>query len=307
MNSKMVKCFDYRTLEVPQELRKWQDGDPNKEIADELERLARDYSREKQIESEICIGDSVQCTCTEAKNENWLKKPVLLFPGRNLPGAGDAEEKAVGKKAGDIFSCMIDEQELMLQVEKVIRRTNVQVGPELIELLQIPQVHTVEDYYRWYHEKHDPEKRNKACIRLVQYWLTEVLNRSEIFIDESEKEKWCRSKAELIYKGMLAAGVDQRKQEDGSMLTEEEALRKIAAEQEIRFAPFVIYEYFCGQDGFVLSEEEYRKELQKMAAERETPLEELEKQTNIQIYREVYYQEHTFSILCKEAEAYLEG
>lgn len=307
MKSKIINCFDYRTLEVPQDLRRWQGENPDQEIADELERLSGDYSCEEQIESEICAGDSAECICTEAEKETWLNRTVLLFPRRNLPGAADAEEKVLGKKAGEHFSCRINDQELTLMITKAVRRTAVAVGPELIERLEIPQVHTVEEYYQWYHQTHDPEKKNKACIRIVQYWLTEISKRSEIFVDEAEKENWCREKAQLMYKGLLAAGIDHRKQEDGSMITEEEAVRKLAKEQEIRFVPFVIYEYFCHQDGFFLSEEQYHNELKKMAGERNVPAEELEKQTNIQAYREVYYQEHTFNILCKEAEAYLEG
>lgn len=48
MKSKIVECFDYRTLEVEDHLRKWKI--PDSEIREEMENLARDHSGETETE-----------------------------------------------------------------------------------------------------------------------------------------------------------------------------------------------------------------------------------------------------------------
>ena len=42
----------------------------------------------------------------------------------------------------------------------------MEVGDELAVKLGIPGVETVRDYYRWYHERHDKERKER--IRLAK-------------------------------------------------------------------------------------------------------------------------------------------
>ena len=303
MKSKMINCYDYTQLEVPEELGLWRY--PDSVIEEELERLAKDYSGEKEVE-EVREGDSVRCICTESSSENWKGRVILLYPGRGLPGAEEAETAVLGRRTGEIFTCSIRGTELTLKIKNAVHKNVMKVGDELIAMLNLPGVQNVEDFYRWYHEQHDREYKDKTCIRICHYWLEEISKRSEFQIDEEEKREWCLHRANTIYDGLMAADVDARKQEDGSLVTKEEAIEQIAQGQEIYFIPYIIYCYFCEKGHFLITEEDVVAGVEKIAKERGEKLEDLMKQADLESYRMVKYQEYTFHLLMAEAEKYLE-
>lgn len=304
MKSRMTNCYDYKELKVPEELGRWHI--PDSEIEAELEALARDHSGEEETEREIERGDCVRCICIKASKENWEGRTVLLYPGRRLPGAEGAEEAVLGKKKGEEFDCSIKDVSLTLRIERAVRIQVMQVNDALAVKLGIPNVSTVEDYYGFYHEQHDKERKDKACIGIARYWLEEISKRSEFDIDEAEKQSWCYNGARMMYDSLLAAGYDMKKTQEGEVITEEEALRRAAEEQERYFIPYLIYSYFSEKDGFVLTEEGFVKEVEKIAAERGEKAEDLMKQADITMFRQTKYQEHTFHLLMAEAEKYLE-
>ena len=305
MKSKIVECFDYRTLEVEDHLRKWKI--PDSEIREEMENLARDHSGETETEDGAKAEDCVSCICTEASAANWKNRTVLLYPGRNLRGAREAEKAWLGSRPGDVFCCEFRGVQVTLAVKKVIRRKKVTVGPELFRILQLPGVSTEEDFARWYHEQHDEERRQKASYGIVSFWMQEMAKRSTFSIDEEEKKSWCRVRGEKTYISMLAAGYDMKKEErDGAPMTEEEAIEEASRQQEQYFIPYLLYEYFSKKDGFTVSEEEYEKVLADEAKRVGLSLEEAHRQSDISMYRYVKYQEHAFLLLAEEAKTYLE-
>ena len=306
MKSKIIECFDYRTLEVEDNLRKWKI--PDSEIRTEMENLARDHSGEVEATDGAKEEDCVSCVCTEASAANWKNRRVLIYPGKNLTGAQEAEKACLGKGKGDVFSCKIRNVQVTLLVEKVIRRKKITVGPELFEILQLPGVSTEEEFARWYHGQHDAERRQKASYGIVSFWMQKMAERSKFSIDEEEKKTWCRTRGEKMYISMLAAGYDMKKEgsKDGTLLTEEEAIEEASRQQEQYFIPYLLYEYFSEKDGFTVSEEEYEKVLAEEAKRVGLSLEEAHRQSEISMYRYVKYQEHAFLLLAKEAETYLE-
>ncbi|XCP83877.1 hypothetical protein ABXS75_12445 [Roseburia hominis] len=304
MKSKMVSCYDYTQLDVAEDLRKWRH--PDSEIEEELTALAKDHSGESEVDEAVKEGDSVRCVCTCASTEGWCGRGILLYPGRSLPGAEEAEKAVTGKKAGDQFTCSLNGITLTLKVDKVVRKVVMQVCDGLVELLDIPGVHTVEDYYRWYHEQHDKEYKEKACIIISQFWLKEMSERSEFVIDEEEKRAWMFTRAELIYNAYERAGIDPHKRQDGTMMTTEEAMEELAKAQEMYFVPYLMYRYFCEKDHFKVTEEDMITEIGTMAKERGEKKEELMKQTNLDMFKMLKYQEHAFSLLMAEAEKLLE-
>ena len=75
-------------------------------------------------------------------------------------------------------------------------------------------------------------------------------------MDEAEKAAWCHHQAKTRYDALEAAGVDPKKQPDGTSLTEEETMKVMEQEQEKYYLPNVIYCYFCEKDGFSVTEED---------------------------------------------------
>lgn len=304
MKSGMVNCFDYKELEVPKELGLWHI--PDSEIEEELSALAKDHSGEEETKGEIREGDCVYCTCVESSKEGWIGRSVLLYPGRKLPGAESAEQAVLGKKSGEEFSCVIKDMEFSLKIEKTVRIHVMEVGDELVEKLGIPDVRTVEDYYRWYHGRHDGERKEKACIGIARFWLEEMSKRSEFEIDQEEKQKWCDGRARIMYDGLLAAGHDLKKTQDGEVISEEEALKRASESQEMYFVPYLMYCFFSENDGFVMTEDDFVAEVEKLAKERKEDVKKLMKQADITMFRQQAYQEHTFHLLMADAEKYLE-
>lgn len=305
MKSKIISCYNYKQVEVPEELTRWHI--PDSEIKEELEALARDHSGEEEIESEIREGDSVRCVCTNSSQDTWKERIILLYPGRKLPGAEEAEQMILGKRKGEELACRLGSTEVSLRVETVIRRNVMEPGDELTARLGLPGVSTVEDYYRWYHGQKDEGRRQEACNAIVREWLTAIAANSEFEIDEEERREWCDERARVLYRGMLAAGHDPRKQEDGTVVTEEEAVREMSKEQERYFIPYIIYCYFCENNGFAVTEEDYRTAVKNLAKEQGLTEEDAFERSDIIYYRQVTYQEHTFlRILGPEARKYLE-
>lgn len=304
MKSKMLACYDYTNLPVDEEKTRWKISD--EEIMQELERLADDHSEEFEPEDGVQKGDSVRCLFADPCAEKTKGSAVLLFPGQKLSGAEDAEEKVLGKKKGDCFVCLFKGHSVTLQVEKIVRRIKQNVDDRLIGKLQIPDVKTVEQYYQWFHKEHDAERRSKAEIAIAHDWLMAIKEHSTFEIDEEEKKQWIGLRARMAYRAMLQAGMDLKKQPDGTMLTEEEAIEKAKEMYEQYFVPYLIYCYFCEQDGFSVSQKDYEEAITSLAKERNMDVQAAFAQTDISVYREVTYQEHTFNLLKAEAEKYLE-
>lgn len=304
MKSKMIHCYDYKLLPIDQNKTKWRIEDS--EIEKELEMLAVDNSKERHISDEIKNGDSVRLKCIESTEESWKDRTILIFPGKELTYAEDTERAVLGRKTGEVIECVIADKKLKLEIMDVIRKHKLEVDDALIEMLKLENVHTIEEYYAYYRSIKENERRTKACIAIVHDWLLGMSEKSEIYIDEEEKKEWCKKRANIGYVSMQAAGYDPRKTPEGEMLTEEKAIENMAKGQERYFVPYVMYQYFCEQDGYILTEKDYLKELEKVAEQHQMKLEDAIGQSDITFYLEKMYQEHTYKILGEVAEQFLE-
>jgi hypothetical protein len=307
LKSGVVSCFDYRTLEIPEELTKWKISD--EEIEAELKALSGDYASEEWAADQVRAGDSLRCICLAGSDELLKDRVLFLYPGRALPGAEAAEGAVLGKKCGDVLETFVGKQmrPVKLEIAGVMRRVTLPVGDELVKKLEIPGVFTVEDYYCWYREQHREERRMKAGYGIIRYWLTEMMERSEIFVDEEEKREWSLTRGRAFFEGMLASGYDLRIPSEGfEILTDEQAIEKAAKEQAERFVPFLLLEYLCRQDGYVLTKEDYEKEIIEAGAARGLGPEESKRRSEFSMYLEVRYQEHVFYGKSEEAQKKLE-
>lgn len=305
MKSRMLNCYDYKKIEIPEEYRKWHI--PDNEIAEELEALARDHSREYEPEDGAKKGDCVVCRCTDSPLESWLDREVLIYPEMGLPGAEEAEKQAVGVKKGDLIECTFINNKMSLAVESVVRREQKQVADAFMKGLKIDGVESVNDYYQWYRNEHNPDRRHKAAIRIVQLWMQTMADQSEFVIVEAEKKEWCQVWARLSYENLLEAGHDMRKRPDGSVVSKEEAIDQAAKEREPFFVAYLLFEYFSENAGYVITQEDYLTDITRLCKEQgRDPEVELTK-TSIEFYKYSKYQEYAFTkVLCPIAEKYLE-
>lgn len=305
MNSKLTCCFNYHTLSIPPQLRRWKI--PQEEIQQELQALAADHASNQPVEDVIQKGDSVRCQCLDCSDPAWRDRAVLLYPGREFPGAEQAEAAVLGKRPGETFSCSLGGEQAQLKVLEALRRVEPAIGPELMWILNIPGVETVEDFSHWYHQQHDAQRRQKAAFGIVGYWMQQTVERSEFFIDQKELEDWCLLRGRMMFDALLAGGIDPRLPEEGfDILTDQQAIQKLAKENQPRFRPFLLYRYLCEKDGFVITQEDHLKALEEIAAQQGLTMEQAQQKSNLSLYQEMKYQEHVFYALEPDAQKELE-
>ncbi len=254
MKSSVVKLFDYLCWDAPAELCRWRIAD--EEIQARLERLSRDKAYEFEADS-VELFDSVSCLGA-SESPRWNRR-LLFYPGRKL--CEEALETALlGARRNESVSVETPEGKLTLTVQNIVRRRVVPVGDELVQLLGMEGVGTVEDYFRWYRAQNEPERRSNAKMYIAYQLLKKIAEQSEYCFDEDERREWLDDRMERYYNALLLAGVDPTVPSEGTdFLTEEEAKEKIKAGFEPQFKGAVacahIVEKACGVSADAFCEE----------------------------------------------------
>ena len=263
MKSTITRLYDYQQSVIPAEMRLWRVKD--EEVRPQLETLSRNHAYEAEAE-EVRSGDSVACR-GESPAERWNRETLLFYPGRGLCGAA-LENALVGAKAGESRTAQTAEGAVTLTVKRIVRRSSMPVGDALVRLEGIEGVETVADYDRWYREEKGSFYRQQAKYRCANFLLEEIQEKSELFIDQEEKDAWMWERVNSLYDAMLAAGMDPRLPREGfDFLTEEQAKEKMYREQEWAFPAYVVQAYMAeklsGRSMDIIA----REGLEKLAAE----------------------------------------
>ncbi len=302
MQSKVVKLYDYMQTEIPDEVREWKITDG--EILEALELLGKDHARLSRVES-VKKGDSVVCVCTEG-TDTMKRRTILLYPGRSLTGAEEAESTVIGCKKGDLFSCMLAQGKVTLLVKEIFSMLDMPVSDELVQAEEIEGVTTLEEFYQWYRKEYTPKKRGKAQQAIAQILFLELEKHTEVKFDEEEKKQWMKNSGENLYNLMIESGHDPHIPEDGlDLLSDEEALQKVIMSQEPLFKRMVICRYISEKEGYICSEEEFQKRLKETIEQGLMEEKDIEK-VNFEMYAESTYEQRTAELLIKQAEQFLE-
>lgn len=182
------------------------------------------------------------------------------------------ENACLGKKLGETYTVRVDDGEVTLTVERIVRQFIPFVDDEFVCVNGPEGVDTVEDFYRWYREQNET-KRYQDTVGNIAYMLVQEITEHSVFsLDEEEKDAWCRAEGQRYYDIWTASGIDLTIPEEGTtFLTQEEALAKVQAEQEPRFREFVVCAYLTEQVGGQDLEETYRQYLNEFVDEVEIP------------------------------------
>ena len=168
------------------------------------------------------------------------------------------------------------EEDIQKQCEKLISK-------ETLERSFIPYCEQMKRYHGEWHKE------------------TKILFPGYIFLVSPDKEKlFFQLKKVMGLTKLIGTG------DEVVSLTEEETMKVMEQEQEKYYLPNVIYCYFCEKDGFSVTEEDMEEMVRQMAAERKEDVAELRKQADFELFRSVKLQEHTFHMLMREANTYLE-
>ncbi len=263
MKSTITKLYDYKQAVIPAELLNWHV--PDEEIAAQLETLSHNHAYEMEPET-VQTGDSVACR-GESAAARWNRETLLLFPGRGLCDSA-LENACLGARVGECRTVSTDEGEVTLTVKRILRRAAMPVGDQLVKAEGIDGVNTVAEYYDWYREQNEPERRRSAAMGIAGNLLYEIRMQSELSIDQEEKDAFVWDCANSYCQSLVKAGIDPTVPSEGTdFLTEEQAKQKMYVEHEPFFTMYVADAYFVQKETGADVDAICKEELNKLAAD----------------------------------------
>lgn len=246
MNSKVIKLADLDQFEINPEYKKMTVTD--EEIQALIESMASNLGKTVAVDA---IEENCGVVC---KTEDGAK--ILIYPSIQIAGAEQAACDVKDKAAGDTFTTVIKEKEMTLTVEQILVNRPLAVDDDLAKESGIEGVSTLEQL-RENLKLREIEKQKEENVRLlVSDYVQYLLANSELELDQEEVTEWTVPEAKRVYEEELSFGIDLRFTEEGEMLTEEEALARLAEDLRSQFAENLIQEKFGQERGFVPSDED---------------------------------------------------
>ncbi len=302
MKSTITKLYDYRQSVIPAERLRWRV--PDEEIAAQLETLSHNHAYEMEPET-VEKFDSVACR-GESAAARWDRETLLLFPGRGLCDSA-LENACLGARVGERRTVSTDEGEVTLTVKRILRRATMPVGDQLVKAEGIDGVNTVAEYYDWYRAGKRDFNRKRAKYQSADFLLEEIQEKSELSIDQEEKDTWMWERVNKIYDTLIAAGIDPKIPKEGfDFLTEEQAKEKMYKEQEWAFTAFVVQVYVVEQVFGLNLEDVCREGVEKLAAEHGMTADQLYATSCDSMIQGRFAQEKAIELLGNYAEQFLE-
>lgn len=302
MKSTITQLYDYRQLVIPKELCLWRVKD--EEVQAQLDTLSRNHAFEADVQ-EVLTGDSVACR-GESAAVRWNRETLLFYPGRGLCDSA-LENACVGAKLGEKRTVRTSEGEITLTVKRIVRRSNMSIGDELVKLEGIEGVETVADYKRWYREEKETFYRQRACYQCASFLLREIEKNSAISIDVQEKDEWLWDRVNTLYDALVAAGCDPKIPAEGfDFLTEEQAKDKMYQENEPFFASYVIQAYIAEKLSGQTMEQICQEGLETLAAEHGMTVEALRATSSEGMIAGKFAMDKAMELLGEYAKQFLE-
>ena len=262
MKSQVTALYDIDKIAVPAELCVWRVDEAETDAR--VSALAMEYAAETAVET-AAEGDRV--ICRGAENSPLADRTVLIFPGRAISGAEEAERAVVGKKVGEQAAMTLAGAETVLTIEEILRRQPAAVDDELIQKQEIDGVTTVAGYRAYFRNQREQSNRDMAVRQISSHLFQELAERSDFDIDRGEMDAWTGKRAALMFRYMLEEGEDPRLPEEGfEILTDEQAIAKIAESLESQFKETLVCRALCRQNGICFTAEDIQSELEQIRA-----------------------------------------
>ena len=259
MKSIVQTLCELDRIPVAPELRSWEIDETEADA--KLEALSMEFAEETTAEM-VDDGDCVTCS---AEKGNLVGRTILLYPGRKIPGAEEAEATLLGKKVGEKISTSISGSETVLVVTNILRHQPAIVNDTLIKKLGIEGIYSVSDYRAHILAEQEHTKRSNASRSISVTLLQGLIELSTYDIDQNEMDCWTKEQASQLFQELLDAGEDPRLPEEGfEILTDEQAIDKLAKEMESNFKQLLISRAICKQKGICISQEEIQSQIKQL-------------------------------------------
>lgn len=238
MNGQVKNLCEIEQIEVPHELLELHVDEAALDA--QLNALSVRYAEKSEVKT-VEKNDTVY---VKADAESYPDgRTLLLFPGMNVPGAEDAEQAVVGKTVNETFTTTLCGKTVTLTVEKIERRTPVEVNDALIAKIGMAGIKTVEDYRRHLYEKALEDKTMERDKGLVHFYMEQMTEQTTYAYDEAELDAFAESQMEEA---------KRQCEEDGAPFEEDMIRESIIMQQKQGW----MAEAFCKVHGIALQEDE---------------------------------------------------
>lgn len=250
MKSSVTHLYDYTTASIPEHLRLWRVKD--EELDDRLLHLTLLHAREKEVET-VQDKDSVVCR-GESTAARWNRPVLLFYPGYGLCEQA-LENALVGMRVGENKTIATVDGDVTVTIQRILRgREPFPVCDDLVKLEKIEGVETLSDYRRWFREKTESQRRNERSIPIGQYFMKEVTEKSEVFINESEEAQWTWDWVDHICSNLAARGTDWKAGFGiDPSASDEEARQQLFASYREGFRNWVLFQALIERAGMDLN------------------------------------------------------
>lgn len=246
MNSKVIKIADLDQFEVNPEYKNI--DVPEEEIQAMCESMALNYGKTVSVDSfaENC--------CVVCKAQSGEK--VLIYPSLQIEGLEQAAADAKTKSVSETFTTVVKGKEMVLEVEAILVNKALSVDDDLAKNCGMSNVSSIDELRKVLTVREEEKKHGENVRLLVSDFIQYIIANSEVELDEEEVSAWAAPEAKRVFDEELSFGIDLRFTEEGEMITEEEALSRLAEELRPQFALNLIQKKFAQERGYVPSEEE---------------------------------------------------
>ncbi len=201
MNGLVSNLYDIDSIVIPDELINISVDEQR--VEDEVGTLALRYAKET-LADKAEKGDLVYC---QADKDSYPDgRTILVYTGIVVPGAEKAAEDVLGKSVGDTVKTEIAGKTVELTVEKILRRTPVEVNDALVAGMGIEGVTTLDEYRKHVSDRimEDMKLENEKAI--VGYYLDQMVSNSTFVYDEKEMEDYVSEMSERYKEECEAMG-----------------------------------------------------------------------------------------------------
>ena len=185
MKGTVTKLCDIDSIAIPAALLDIQVDETR--VDDALRMLSLRYAKE----SEAAAAEAGDLAVCKADAESYPDgRTILLFTGIAMPGAEDASRAVIGASVGETISTVLAEKPVKLTVQKILRRTPVEVNDALIAGIGLDGVQTVSDYRAYMRGKFLADLRMERSKEIMHYLLEQMVAGSEFSYDEAEMDAY---------------------------------------------------------------------------------------------------------------------
>ena len=188
MNGIVTRLCDADSIHIPQELLTLH-VDPQ-QVEEALQRLSLRYAAECPADTAES-GDIIYCQADHASYPDG--RTILIYTGTMLPGAEAAAQALLGHHAGDSVQTQLMDHPTALTIQKILRRTTVNVDDALIARLGLDGVATVDDYRAYLRQKKLEDLQMERHKELTRYLLDQMIAGSSFSYDEAEMDAYMQS------------------------------------------------------------------------------------------------------------------